>query len=98
MNLIFSKESSTPSKVWWFRTLQIHQKRQAGTTPHTSQLLQVPTVPLQDSNKAKIECGMTQVIPTKQNKRDHNPLYDLFLKNAVCMGPVLISEIWKACT
>ena len=73
-NFKFGKESSTPSKVCWFCSRQMHHMRQAGAAPQTSLLLRAPIKPLHDSNKAMTEYGMTQVIPTKQKRRSHNSL------------------------
>ena len=50
----------------------MHQMEQAGAAPHTSLLQRIPITPLQDSNKAATERGITQEIPTKYNKRSHN--------------------------
>ena len=73
INLSFN-EGSSPSKVQWFLSFQMHHMRQDGAAPHTSPLLRVPRVLFQDSNKARTELGITQVIPTRRNKNSHNSL------------------------
>ena len=49
----------------------MHHIKHAGVAPWTVVHLQEPNTQLQDSNIEFTELGITQAIPTKQNKKAH---------------------------
>ena len=64
-NLRFGKDSSLPSNVCEFRSLQIHHIKHARTALQTFTYLRIPLSPLQDSSMVSTEFGTTQSIPTR---------------------------------
>lgn len=69
-NLSFGKDSSSPSNVQWFCSIQIHHIRHVGVVLHACTCPRTPWTPPEDSNIASTKIDITQANPTRQNKKE----------------------------